>query len=86
MKKTDFLEEIRRLDPSELLSRKDALEKEALGMRLQIGGASMKNVRGIRELRRNIARVNTVLKEKAAAEAVKAEAARKAGATPGREG
>jgi large subunit ribosomal protein L29 len=86
VKKTDFLEEIRRLAPSELEARRDALEKEALGMRLQIGGAVMKNVRGIRELRRNIARVNTVLKEKALVEAEKAEAARMAGVAPGLEG
>ncbi|MDR2611945.1 MAG: 50S ribosomal protein L29 [Deltaproteobacteria bacterium] len=69
MKKTEFLAELRRLTPQELLARRDALEKDALSLRLQTGGAVLKNVRAIRETRRNIARLNTVLREKSAAAA-----------------
>jgi large subunit ribosomal protein L29 len=73
VKKIELLEELRRLTPDELADRKAAMEKEALTQRLQLGTAVMKNVRGLRELRRNIARLNTVIREKA-------------GAGPGREG
>jgi large subunit ribosomal protein L29 len=64
VKKTDFLDDLRRLEPDELEARLDAMHKEALKRRLELGGASVKNVRLLRELRRNIARLNTVLNGK----------------------
>jgi large subunit ribosomal protein L29 len=67
VKKTLFLEEMRRLGPEELRARREAMERDALSLRLQLGGAALKNFRAVREMRRNMARLDTVLREKIAA-------------------
>jgi large subunit ribosomal protein L29 len=88
VKKTDLLEELRRLKPEELVARREAMEKEALHLRLQ-PPSQVKNFRAVREHRRNIARLNTILNEKARLAAADGEAGAKgaaAGGQPGREG
>jgi ribosomal protein L29 len=64
VKKTDILVELRALDAKDLVARREAMEREALAQRLLLGTAMEKNFRIVRETRRNIARLNTVLKEK----------------------
>ncbi|MDR1313359.1 MAG: 50S ribosomal protein L29 [Deltaproteobacteria bacterium] len=64
-KRNDLLDDLRRLERNDLVERRSELEREALSLRLQSGGATVKNVRAIRNVRRKIARVNTVIREKA---------------------
>ena len=61
--------ELRDKTPDELREQLVALNKEAFNLRFQAATGQMENTARMRSVRRDVARVNTVLNEKAAAAA-----------------
>ncbi|MEL6125513.1 MAG: 50S ribosomal protein L29 [Pseudomonadota bacterium] len=61
--------ELRDKTPDELREQLVALKKEAFNLRFQAATGQMENTARMRSVRRDVARVNTVLNEKAAAAA-----------------
>ena len=55
--------------PDQLRDELVSLKKEAFNLRFQQATSQLENTARIREVRRNVARVNTVLNQKAAAAA-----------------
>ena len=66
--------ELRDKTPDELRDQLVQLKKEAFNLRFQQATAQLENSARVRQVRRDIARVNTILNEKAAAAASTAEA------------
>jgi len=66
--------ELREKTPDELREQLTALKKEAFNLRFQRATGALENTARVREVRRDTARVMTVLNEKAAAAATTAEA------------
>ncbi len=66
--------ELRDKTPDELRDQLVQLKKEAFNLRFQAATGQMENTSRIRQVRRDVARVKTVLNEKAAAAASTAEA------------
>jgi large subunit ribosomal protein L29 len=66
MKSTTMLQEIRSSSEEELKGRLDRLENDIFKLRLKRATNQLEDVMQIRRLRREIARVNTVLREKRA--------------------
>lgn len=66
-------QELRDKTPDELRTQLEALKKEAFNLRFQKATAQLENTARIRTVRRDIARVMTVLNEKAAAAAATGE-------------
>jgi len=66
MKSTTMLQEIRGSSEEELKGRLDRLENDVFKLRLKRATNQLEDVMQIRRLRREIARVNTVLREKRA--------------------
>ena len=64
-------EDIRSKSEDELKSQLGDLKKEAFNLRFQRAGGQLENTARVREVRRDIARVKTVLGEKSAAGAEK---------------
>lgn len=65
--------ELRTKTPDELRDQLAALKKEAFNLRFQQATGQMENTARMRSVRRDVARVATVLNEKAAAAAASAE-------------
>ncbi|TCM79623.1 50S ribosomal protein L29 [Rhodovulum steppense] len=61
--------ELRDKTPDQLRDQLVALKKEAFNLRFQQATGAMENTARIRQIRRNVARVRTVLNEKARAAA-----------------
>ncbi len=61
--------ELRDKTPDQLRDELVALKKEALNMRFQQATGQMENTSRIRQVRRGVARVTTILNQKAAAAA-----------------
>ncbi|SMX46581.1 50S ribosomal protein L29 [Maliponia aquimaris] len=66
--------ELRDKTPDELRDMLVQLKKEAFNLRFQQATAQLENSARVRQVRRDVARVKTVLNEKAAAAASTAEA------------
>lgn len=66
-------QELRDKTPDELRDQLAALKKEAFNLRFQQATGQMENTARMRSVRRDVARVATVLNEKAAAAAATAE-------------
>lgn len=66
--------ELRDKTPDELRDQLVQLKKEAFNLRFQAATGQMENTARMRQVRRDVARVKTVLNEKAAAAASTAEA------------
>lgn len=66
-------QELRDKTPDELRDQLAALKKEAFNLRFQQATGQMENTARMRSVRRDVARVATVLNEKAAAAAASAE-------------
>ncbi|SNS92708.1 50S ribosomal protein L29 [Tropicimonas sediminicola] len=64
--------ELRDQTPDQLREKLIDLKKEAFNLRFQQATGAMENTARMREVRRNVARVKTVLNEKAAAAASEA--------------
>ena len=64
--------ELRNKTPDELKEQLVQLKKEAFNLRFQQATSQLENTARVRIVRRNIARVNTILNEKAAAAAAEA--------------
>jgi len=56
-------EQIRELTKDELLQRKTEMEQEMLNLRLQRASKELDNPLRLRSLRRDVARINTILRE-----------------------
>jgi large subunit ribosomal protein L29 len=59
-------QELRDKTPDELRDALKALKKEAFNLRFQQATSQMENTSRVRQVRRNVARVMTILNEKAA--------------------
>ncbi|WP_417211486.1 50S ribosomal protein L29 [Antarctobacter sp.] len=66
--------ELRDKTPDELRDTLVQLKKEAFNLRFQAATGQMENTSRIRQVRRDVARIMTILNEKAAAAASTAEA------------
>lgn len=66
--------ELRDKTSDELRDQLVQLKKEAFNLRFQAATGQMENTARMRQVRRNVARVNTILNEKARAAASTAEA------------
>lgn len=66
MKSKQFLEELRNKSVEELNADLDAAKKELFNLRFQNATNQLDNTSRIKEVRRNIARIQTVITEKAA--------------------
>ncbi|WP_425092104.1 50S ribosomal protein L29 [Tropicimonas sp. S265A] len=62
-------QDLRAKTPDELRDQLASLKKEAFNLRFQQATAQMENTARMRQVRRDVARVKTVLNEKAAAAA-----------------
>ncbi len=71
--------ELRDKTPDELRDQLVALKKEAFNLRFQGATGQLENTARMRSVRRDVARVKTILNEKAAAAASSNEAASAAG-------
>lgn len=58
------INDLRNLEKSELLEKVDALKQELFHFRSQLAMGRMENPMKIREAKRNIARVRTVIQQK----------------------
>lgn len=65
-------QELRDKTPDQLRDDLVQLKKEAFNLRFQAAAGSLENPARMREVRRNVARVKTILNEKAAAAASEA--------------
>ena len=63
------LKDIRDLSPNELTARRRELKTELFHLRLQKQGGQLENPSLLRSLRREVARVETILNQKSAAAA-----------------
>ena len=61
--------ELRGKTPDQLRDELVALKKEAFNLRFQQATGQMENTSRMRQVRRSVARVNTILNQKAAADA-----------------
>lgn len=59
-------EELRGKTPDELREQLVSLKKEAFNLRFQVATSQLENTARIRQVRRDIARVSTILNQKAA--------------------
>jgi len=64
MKKKDFLQELRSLNIEELKRRRGEMKFQMLNLRMKLKEGLAKNPLMLRTMRRNIAIINTVLREK----------------------
>lgn len=62
--------ELRELSVDELATRRRELKEEALNLRVQKESGQLENPSRLRDIRREVARIETVLTEKRGAEAV----------------
>jgi large subunit ribosomal protein L29 len=58
------VEEIRGLSPEDLIKQREAARKELFELRFKLATRQLVNHRQIREVKKNIAKLNTVLREK----------------------
>ncbi len=65
MKKTSFIEDLRSYSAQELDQRLVDAKKELFNLRFQNATNQLENTARIREVRRNIARIETVITQKA---------------------
>ncbi|MFM8765529.1 MAG: 50S ribosomal protein L29 [Spartobacteria bacterium] len=65
------IKEIQELTPKELLSRKREVKEEIFNLRMQQSSSQLERPHLIREARRNVARIETVLSRKAREAAAK---------------
>ena len=66
-KRNDFLKEIRGLSDEELQQKLNELRSELIRLRTQVVTGTIKDTMAIRNIKKDIARIQTVLKEKSGA-------------------
>ena len=67
MKSNKFVEELKAKSPEDLNKELDAAKKELFNLRFQNATNQLDNTARIKEVRKNIARIQTVITEKARA-------------------
>lgn len=77
MKTKEKVKEMRFLSIEELKKKEEDLRRELLNLRFQLQINQLKNVRRIREVKRDIARILTIFKEREKNEKVKERTNRK---------
>ncbi len=65
MKSSKYLEELRNYDAAQLGEQLTAAKKELFNLRFQNATNQLENTGRLKEVRRNIARIQTVISEKA---------------------
>ncbi len=58
------IKDVREMSPAELLKRRRELHEESFQLRLQQKSGQLENSARLREIRRDVARIETILKEK----------------------
>ncbi len=66
MKVTKYIEELRAQSPEQLQETLVAAKKELFNLRFQHATSQLENTSRIKEVRKNIARIQTIITEKAA--------------------
>ncbi len=66
MKITKYIEELRAQSPEQLQETLVAAKKELFNLRFQNATSQLENTSRIKEVRKNIARIQTIITEKAA--------------------
>lgn len=64
MKAKDNVEKLRQMSPPELEVREKEIREQLFRLRFQLAGGQMESVKKLRELRREMARLLTVRREK----------------------
>jgi large subunit ribosomal protein L29 len=72
MKSTQRLSDLKAMTPDQLQDELMALKKEQFNLRFQRATGQLENTSRVREVRRDIARVNTLQRQKPAAAVAKA--------------
>jgi large subunit ribosomal protein L29 len=67
MKSTDSKKTLAQKSPADLKKELDALLKEQFGLRMQVATQQLQNTSKLKQVRRGIARVRTLIHEKARA-------------------
>lgn len=65
MKSKNFLDDARKMSVAELSDRKRALKEELMKLRFKAAGGQLEKGHVVREIRRNIARVETIIRSQA---------------------
>ena len=63
-KRNDFLNQVRSMSDEELLEKLNELRAELVRVRTQVATGSIKDTMAVRNIRKNIARILTVLNER----------------------
>lgn len=61
MKSKEFLDDIKKMSASELTEKKRALKEELMKLRFKAAGGKLEKGHFVKQVRRNIARIETVL-------------------------
>ena len=77
--------ELRELPDDELVTRMDGAKEELFNLRFQMATGQLDNVAAMKELRREVARIATILREREIEQELDAIAARGTGPTSKRE-
>ncbi len=63
MKSKDFVKELNGLTTDQLLSREKELKEQLFNLRFQLATGQLENTASLKSVRKNIARVKTVLRQ-----------------------
>ncbi len=63
MKSKDFVKELNGLTTDQLLSREKELKEQLFNLRFQLATGQLENTASLKNVRKNIARVKTVLRQ-----------------------
>ena len=63
MKSKDYVQELNGLTTDQLLSREKELKEELFNLRFQLATGQLENTASLKNVRKNIARVKTVLRQ-----------------------
>ena len=63
MKTKDYVQELNGLTPEQLLDREKELKEQLFNLRFQLATGQLENTASLKSVRKNIARVKTVLRQ-----------------------
>ncbi|KRN58254.1 50S ribosomal protein L29 [Limosilactobacillus secaliphilus] len=63
MKSKDYVQELNGLTTDQLLSREKELKEQLFNLRFQLATGQLENTASLKDVRKNIARVKTVLRQ-----------------------
>ncbi len=63
MKTKEFNQELREMSPAELLEREEEYREELFNLRFQLATGQLENTGRLKQVRKNIARIKTVIRQ-----------------------